>query len=343
MIDLRSDTLTLPTQAMRQAMAEAAMGDDGYGEDPTVNQLEAMAAEIMGKEAALFFTSGTQANLAALLAYCQRGHEAIVGDLSHIFLLEAGGSSALGGVHICALPNQKDGTIRIEDIKDAIRPDDKHFARTRLICLENTHMICGGTILTPEYTDQVGELARKNNLPVHLDGARIFNAAVRLKVDVKKFVQGVDSVMFSLAKGLGAPMGALLCGSQSFIQDAVRVRQMLGGGMHQAGVLAAAGIEGLKDYHSQLGCDNDNARRFAKAIFEIPDFELDLETVQTNIVLWKLGTDRYDPPELVELLEEKGVRIMHLGGRLLRAVVYRGINPADIDRAIQAIFDTMKK
>jgi threonine aldolase len=341
MIDLRSDTLTLPSLAMRQAMFEAQLGDDGFGEDPSVNQLELLAAETTGKEAGLFFTSGTQANLVALQTHCQRGHEIILGDLSHIFLLEAGGSAAIGGIHSCPLRNQKDGSLKINDIEEAIRPEDKHFAHTHLICLENTHMMCSGTILSPEYTDQVGELAQHHHLAVHLDGARIFNAAVQLQVEVKVLTRAVDSVMFSLSKGLGSPIGALLCGTRAFITEARLWRQMLGGGMHQAGVAAAAGIEAMKNYIPQLQQDNENARYFAEVISRIPDFDLDLETVQSNIVMWKLVSERFSPQDLVARVETKGVRIMHLGGRLLRAVTHNGISAADIRQAAQIITETM--
>ncbi len=341
MIDLRSDTLTLPSQAMRQAMYIAELGDDGYGEDPTVNQLESTAAEITGKEAGLFFISGTQANLAALLAHCQRGDEIIVGDLSHIFVLEAGGSAALGGIHPCAVHNQKDGTLRVEDIEETVRPKDKHFAKTRLICLENTHMMCGGSVLSPDYTNQVADLARRHHLTLHLDGARIFNAAVVLGVEVKDLTCAVDSVMFSLTKGLGAPMGALLCGSRNLIDQARKWRQMLGGGTHQSGIAAAAGLEGLRGYSEQLRRDHIDARYLAEVIAGIPDFELDLGTIQSNIVMWKLKPGRYTPEELVSILEAKGVKIMHLGGRLLRAVTYNGIDTAAIEKTADIILETL--
>jgi threonine aldolase len=341
LIDLRSDTLTLPTPEMRRAMAAARLGDEGYGGDPTVRQLEGMAAEMTGKEAALLFVTGTQANLAALLTYCRRGHEIILGDLSHIFLLEAGGSAALGGIHPNPLPNLPDGTLSLSRIEEAIRPDDKHFCPTRLICIENSHMVCGGPVLTPAYTDAVGELARRHGLPVHLDGARIFNAAVSLGAEVRELTRGVDSLMFSLSKGLAAPLGALLCGPEDRIAEARRWRQMLGGGMHQAGVIAAAGIEGLNSMIPQLRQDNARARRFAEGISDIPSFKLDLSTVQTNIVLWSLASDRVTPEQIVARVEDRGVRIMWLGGRLLRAVTYYGITDADIERAVQGIGDVM--
>jgi threonine aldolase len=241
-VDLRSDTVTQPTPAMRAAMAKAEVGDDVYGEDPTINRLQEMAAEMMGKEAGLFVASGTMGNLAGVLAHCQRGDEAIVGNKAHTFLFEAGGISALGGVHSCQLPNQPDGSLALEDIEAAIRPDDPHDPITRLICLENTHNRCGGTYQTPDYMNQVSEFAHERGLHVHLDGARIFNAAAAQGIKAKELAAPVDSVTFCLSKGLCAPVGSVLCGSKEYIRKAHRLRKMLGGGMRQAGILAAAGI-----------------------------------------------------------------------------------------------------
>jgi len=245
-IDLRSDTVTLPTPAMREAMYRAQLGDDVFGEDPTVNRLEEMAAGKMGKEAALLVPSGTMANLVCALTHCARGEEAILGDRSHMFINEAGGMSALGGIHPHIIPNQPDGTMRLQSIEDAIRGDNLHYPRTRLICLENTHNRCNGSPLTPEYTGSVVALARHRGLSTHLDGARIFNAAIALGVDVKELTRGVDSVIFCLSKGLAAPVGSMVCGSGAFIAEAQRNRKILGGGMHQAGVIAAAGIVALE-------------------------------------------------------------------------------------------------
>jgi threonine aldolase len=342
-IDLRSDTVTLPTPAMREAMYRAELGDDVFGEDPTVNRLEAMAAERLGKEAALFVVSGTMGNLTALLTHCQRGHEAIMGHKAHTFLYEAGGSAALGGIHPRTLTNQPDGTLRLEDIEAAIRPENAHHPRTRLICLENTHNRCGGAVLTLEYTDCVGELAHRRGLAVHLDGARIFNAAVALGVDARDLTRPVDSVQFCLSKGLSAPVGSLLCGARAFIAEARRWRKMLGGGMRQAGVLAAAGIEALDNMVDRLADDHVNARRLAEGLTGIPGFAVDLASVQTNIVIWELTTDRATLQEVVELLEAEGVKILAIGGRQFRAVTHYGIEAGDIETTLAVIRRVMEK
>ena len=265
-IDLRSDTVTQPTPEMREAMAKAVVGDDVYGEDPTVNKLQELAAKIMGKEAGLFIPSGTMGNLSAMLAHCQRGDEVILGNKSHTFLFEAGGISALGGVHSCQLPNQPDGSIKLDDIRNAIRSDDPHNPITRLIALENTHNRCGGTYQIPAYTREVCDFAHQHGLAVHLDGARIFNAAIACGVSVKEMVSHVDSVTFCLSKGLCAPVGSILCGSREFIRQAHRIRKQLGGGMRQAGILAAAGIVALEHMVDRLIEDHIHARKLADGL-----------------------------------------------------------------------------
>src|SRR5215217_1002353 len=268
-IDLRSDTVTEPTPEMREAMAEAEVGDDVYGDDPTVNRLEELAAEMLGKEAALFAPSGTMGNLIALLVHCQRGHEVIVGNLSHIYLNEAGGMSALGGMQPCPIRNQPDGTLALDDILASIRTEDVHHPITRLICLENTQNICGGVPLTPDYTRQVGELARQNNLSLHIDGARIFNAAAAQNVAIRELVEPADSVMFCLSKGLAAPMGSMLVGSQKFIKRARYIRKMLGGGMRQVGIVAAAGIISLERMTRRLSEDHLRAKKLADGLRQV--------------------------------------------------------------------------
>lgn len=342
-VDLRSDTVTLPTPAMRRAMYEAELGDDVFGEDPTVNRLEAMAAERMGKEAAMFVASGTMGNLTAMLTHCQRGHEAIMGDRAHTFLFEAGGSAVLGGIHPHTLPNQPDGTLRLEDIEAAIRPENLHHPRTRLVCLENTHNRCGGVVLTPEYTGRVGELAHRHGLAVHLDGARVFDAAVALDVDVCHLTRPVDSVQFCLSKGLSAPVGSLLCATQEFIAEAQRWRKMLGGGMRQAGVIAAAGIEAMDNMVDRLADDHANARRLAEGLADMPGFAVDLASVQTNIVIWDLTTDRVSPQEVVERLGAKGVKILAIGGRQFRAVTHYGIETDDVEQAVDVTRQVMER
>ena len=244
-IDLRSDTVTLPTKEMHEAISNAELGDDVFQEDPTVNRLEKLAAEKFNKEAAIFLPSGTMANLVAVLTHCQRGDEVILGDQSHTFLYEAGGISSFGGVHSRQLKNHDDGTMSIEDIKSAIRKKDVHFPPSRLICLENTHNRCLGMPLDINYINDVADIARNNNMSVHIDGARIFNAAVATGSSVSDLTKEVETVSFCLSKGLSAPSGSLLCGESSFIQRARFNRKALGGGMRQAGILAAAGIVAL--------------------------------------------------------------------------------------------------
>ncbi len=341
-VDLRSDTVTLPTPAMREAMYRAEVGDDVFGEDPTVNRLEEMAAERVGKEAALFVVSGTMANLVSLLTHCGRGHEIIVGNLAHTFLYEQGGSAALGGIHVHTLRNQPDGTLDLGEIERAIRTNDVHFPRTRLICLENTHNRCGGMPLTPEYTDAVGELARRHGLAVYLDGARIFNAAVALGVDVRTLTPSVDTVSFCLSKGLCAPVGSLVCGTRDFIAEARRNRKIVGGGMRQAGVIAAAGIVALEQMVDRLAEDHENARRLAFGLAEIPGISLDPEQVRTNIVIFDLVAERPTPAEFAAGLESEGVKVLALGGRI-RLVTHHGIDAADIDRALAVIRRVMQE
>jgi threonine aldolase len=286
-IDLRSDTVTLPTPAMRQAMFEAELGDDVLGEDPTVNRLEAMAAERLGKEASLFVASGTMANLVCLLAHCQRGQEAIMGHMAHTFLFEAGGAAAVGGIHPRTVPNQPDGTLDLGDVEAAIRPtDNPHHPRSRLVCLENTHNRCGGAVLTPAYMSQVRALADRHRLAIHLDGARVFNAAIALGVPVSELARDADSVSFCLSKGLSAPVGSMVCGSSALVNEARRQRKLLGGGMRQAGVLAAAGIVALETMVDRLAEDHSNARKLAEGLAGLPGIVLDPKRVETNLVIF---------------------------------------------------------
>jgi len=336
LIDLRSDTVTLPTPRMREAMAAAEVGDDVFGEDPTVNRLEAMAAERMGKEAGLFVPSGTMGNLVALLTHCNRGDEVILGDQSHTFLYEAGGSAALGGIHPFPLPNNPDGTIDPEKIEAAIRPENVHFPRTRLICLENTHNRCGGAVLRPEYMARVAAIARRHGLAIHLDGARIFNAAVALGVEPAVLTRDADSVTFCVSKGLSAPVGSVLCGSADFIAEARRARKIVGGGMRQAGVIAAAGIVALEEMVDRLAEDHANARRLAEGLAEMPGITIELDSVETNIVIFELHREDLTPEELAARLREQGVLLLPIGGRQLRAVTHYGIERKDIETALAA-------
>ena len=342
-IDLRSDTVTLPSPAMREAINTAELGDDVFGEDPTVNRLETLAAERMGKEAALLVVSGTMGNLLCILTHCRRGEEVILGDMSHTFLYEAGGISALGGIHPHTLVNQPDGTMLLDRIEAAVRPDNVHFPRSRLICLENTHNRCAGSPITVEYTDAVAALAKKHNLLLHLDGARIFNAAVALGVDVKELTRAADSVSFCLSKGLAAPVGSVVCGSAEFIAQARRTRKVLGGGMRQAGIIAAAGITALEKMAERLEEDHRNAKRLAQGIAGIEALSIDVESIRTDIVYFEVANERITAESLTSGLAKKGVKILHIGPRRLRAVTHYGISAEDIDTALKAIREVAAK
>ena len=329
-IELRSDTFTLPTPAMRKAMAEAEVGDDVYGEDPTVNKLEALAADKLGKEAALFVSSGTQGNLLALLTHCQRGDEFIAGQESHAYRYEGGGAAALGGIQPQPLNFEPDGTLNLQQVAAAIKADDFHFARTRLLCLENTQ---GGKVLPLDYQAQASALAKAHNLAIHLDGARIFNAAVAQGVDVRQISQHYDSVSVCLSKGLSAPVGTVLCGEKAFIEEARRWRKMLGGGMRQAGILAAAGILALTEMVDRLADDHANARRLAEGLNALPGFWVDLQTVQSNMLF--LQMDNTLLPQFAAFMTERGINIDDWEVPV-RLVTHYGVEAEDIERVIQA-------
>jgi len=336
-IDLRSDTVTTPTPAMREAMFSAEVGDDVYGEDPSVNRLQALAAEKTGKEAGLFVPSGTMGNLAAVLAHCDRGDEVILGHLAHTFLFEAGGISALGGVHSHQVHNQADGTLALDDILEAIRQNDAHFPVTRLICLENTHNRCGGVSLSVEYTRQVGDLAWEHGLKVHLDGARLFNAAVARGVSAAELAAPVDSVTFCLSKGLSAPVGSVLCGSGEFIHRAHRIRKQLGGGMRQAGVLAAAGILALETMVDRLAEDHARAKTLASRLQALPGMALDPGSPFTNMIFVSLADEvPLDGRSFASRLAEHGVKVGVVGARRFRLVIHCWINDAAVEQATQA-------
>ena len=329
-IDLRSDTVTLPSPEMRQAMANAELGDDVFGEDPTVNRLQEMAAAMLGKEDALLVTSGTQGNLAALLTHCRRGDEVILGKLSHTALFEVGGASALGGLIMKTVRNDGNGPLDLGEVRAAIRPPDDHFARAGLICVENTHNMCGGTALDEEDLSAVRDLADQHGLPVHMDGARLFNAAVALSIPVSRLAAFADSVTFCLSKGLGCPVGSLLCGSRQFIAEARRYRKMLGGGMRQVGVIAAAGLYALERMVDRLAEDHENARLAAEGLAKVPGIEL-APPPQTNLVYFTV--DGWKLPEFVRCLEEAGVLCFDEGGRI-RWVTHFGIEHSDVEEAL---------
>ncbi|MBS3751501.1 MAG: low-specificity L-threonine aldolase [Anaerolineales bacterium] len=337
MIDLRSDTVTKPTPEMREAMASAQVGDDVYGEDPTINRLEAYAAELLGKEAALFVPSGTMGNLAAVLTHCRRGDEIILGDSAHTFLFEVGGVSALGGVQTHPVPNQADGTLRLEDIKNAIRPQNIHYPTTRLITLENTHNRCGGVPLTLDYMEKVGAFAQEQGLQVHLDGARIFNAAEALDVDVRQLVEPVDSVMFCLSKGLAAPVGSLLCGREGFINRARKTRKQLGGGMRQAGILAAAGLVALQKMRLRLAEDHARAKRLAEGLRRVSGLDMEPTPPPTNMVYCSLEEGiPYAGEEIAGFLEKEGVLVGVTAKRRFRLVTHYWIRDPDVKNVVQA-------
>ena len=335
-IDLRSDTVTRPTPAMLEAMAKAPVGDDVYGEDPTVNRLEGLAAEMLGKEAAVFVPSGTMGNLLSVLAHCGRGDEVILGDLAHIFLYEQGGSAALGGVHPRSVPTQPDGTLHLDDIENAIRGDNEHFPISRLLAVENTHNRCGGRALPVEYMDAAGQLAHRHGLKFHVDGARLWNAAVALNVSIDRLARGADSVSLCLSKGLAAPVGSVVVGDKEFIRKARRMRKAVGGGMRQAGVIAAAGIVAMTEMVERLADDHANAHRLAEGLNRLDGISIDPQTVQTDIVIFDLDREDITPANLSAGLRGHGVLLNPIGGKRLRAVTNYHISEADIGRTLEA-------
>jgi threonine aldolase len=343
-VDLRSDTVTKPTPEMREAMAEAAVGDDVYMDDPTVNQLQEKAAEMLGKEDSLFVPSGTMGNLLALLVHCQRGDEVIVGDKSHIYLNEAGGMAALGGIHPRPVNNQADGTLSLDDILASIQTEDVHHTITRLVCLENTQNVCGGIPLSVEYTRAVGKIARDNNLFLHMDGARIFNAAVAVGVSVKELVQPADSVMFCLSKGLVAPVGSMLVGTRKFISRARHLRKMVGGGMRQVGVLAAAGLISLERMTGRLGQDHARARKLAEGLKQVKGLVLDApEGSSTNMVYFNLADEvRLSVNQIIEQMKKHGVLVDWAGPRRFRLVTHYWVDDTGVEKTLQAFTDVLK-
>ena len=342
-VDLRSDTVTHPTPEMRAAMSAAEVGDDVFREDPTVNRLQELAAERMGKEAGLFVPSGTMGNLAAVLAHCGRGDEVILGNLGHTFLFEGGGIAALGGVHSYVLPNQPDGTLKLEDIQAAIRPNDPHHPVTRLITLENTHNRCNGRPLTTEYMDSVGRLAREHGLKIHLDGARIFNAAAALGAPAARLVAAADSVTFCLSKALCAPVGSVLCGSAEFIEKARRIRKQLGGGMRQAGVLAAAGIVALDRMVERLPQDHHRARWLAEGLAGIRGLVLEDAIPPSNMVYVHLDDAHHlDARQVITRLGARGVKVMATGPRRIRMVLHYWVDDAGVEQAIEGYREVMR-
>lgn len=337
-IDLRSDTVSLPTPSMLKAMREAEVGDDVYGEDPTINRLQDMSAEMLGKEAGLFVPSGTMGNLAAVLAHCDRGDEVIMGDKAHTFLFEGGGVSSLGGAVIHTLPNEIDGTIKIEDIRGAVRADNPHFPRSRLIILENTQNRCGGAVISSEYTAQVGQFAHNTNMLLHLDGARIFNAAAALQVKASELAGPADSITFCLSKGLCAPVGSVLCGSKEFIHQANRARKQLGGGMRQAGYIAAAGVVALQEMTERLVEDHERAQALSDGLINLSGvYKYLTPPISTNMIFVALDDSiSLDGAAFAEKLADQGILVGVTGPRHFRLVTHYWIKDEDIDQTIKA-------
>ena len=340
-VDLRSDTTTLPTDEMRQAIAESELGDDVFQGDPTVNKLQDLAAQRMGKEAALLVPSGTMANLASILTHCGRGAEVILGNRAHTYKYEKGGISAYGGIHSTQIPNQDDGTMQLEDIRAAIRGIDDHFPVTKLICLENTHNVCSGAPLSVKYTKEVANLARAHNIKLHIDGARIFNAAVAQGVEVQELVEDADSMSFCMSKGLAAPVGSIICGSKDFIDQARGIRKGLGGGMRQAGIIAAAGIVALETMVDRLQEDHTNARLLADGIADLSGIVLDPETIKTNIIYFDLDDATLESANFLTVLAAKGIQFFDTGPRRFRMVTHYGITAEDILYTIDGFKQTL--
>ena len=337
MIELRSDTFTLPPERMLDAIRSAELGDDVYGEDPTVARLERLAADRLGKQAACLMPSGTMANLAALLAHAPRGSKVLVGAESDIYLYEAAGASVCGGIGYEPIANQPDGTLSLADLTAALPEDsaDPQFALPALICLENTQNRCGGVILPQAYQAAVAEFARAHGLPVHLDGARIFNAAAGLGVPAAQVASYADSVQFCLSKGLRAPIGSMVAGPAGFVLTVRRIRKMLGGGMRQAGLIAAAGIVALEEMTDRLADDHALARRLANGLAEFTSIEV--TPVQTNIVLFRVRDERLSPAEFVTAARRAGVALGEFGHGRIRAVTHADVTASDIDQALDVI------
>jgi threonine aldolase len=351
-IDLRSDTVTKPTEGMRRAIAAAEVGDDVFGEDPTALRLEERTASLLGKEAGLFVASGTMGNLVALLTHAGRGDEIVLGDRSHTFLYEVGGCAGLGGIHPHVLPNRDDGTLDPSAVEAAIRDaSDVHFPRTRVICLENTHNRCGGVALSVEYCDAVGALAKRHGLAVHLDGARLFNAALARGVEPARFARSADSVMICLSKGLGAPVGSVLCGDRAFIDEARRMRKAVGGGMRQVGVLAAAGLYALEHHVDRLAEDHANAARLAAGIDELDGLSCEQarEGAWSNLVYFSvdgktIGRPDLDARALAKRLKAQGVLALPLGSdrARIRMVTHLDVSRSDVDAALDALRSALR-
>ncbi|MBO8155711.1 MAG: low-specificity L-threonine aldolase [Bacillaceae bacterium] len=335
MIDLRSDTVTKPTDAMRKASYEAEVGDDVYGEDPTVNKLEEKAAEILGKEAALFVTSGTQGNQIAVLTHCQPGNEIILEANAHIFLYEGAAISAFAGVQPRTIVGER-GAMDPEKVESAIRTEDVHFPETGLICLENTHNKAGGAVLPLEYMKKIYQIAQSHNVPVHLDGARLFNASAATNIPVREFAAYTDTVQFCLSKGLGAPVGSIIAGSKEFIHQARKWRKRLGGGLRQAGVIAAPGLVALEEMTERLAKDHEHAKMLAEGLENIDGIIIE-NKVETNIVLVNVEGTPYHSESFVEMLKQEGILSGSFGPHTIRFVTHFDVSREEIKKTIEII------
>lgn len=328
-VDLRSDTLTKPTAGMRATMLDAAVGDDVFGEDPTINALQERVAALAGMEAALFVTSGTQGNQVCLNAHTSPGQEAILDINSHIFNYESGSPAMLAGVQLHPLHGQH-GVITVEQISAVIRPDDDHYPQTGIICLENTHNRAGGTIYPLSEIERISAFAKSRQLPLHLDGARLWNAVVASGISLKQYCQYFDSVSLCFSKGMGAPVGSVIAGTAAFIRRAHFFRKAYGGGIRQGGILAAACLHALDNHLTLLEADHDRARHFGSAIAELPGITLDLSTVQTNIVIFEIDQTRVTVNDLITKLAENNIHMFGFGGSRVRAVTHLGVDDDDI-------------
>ncbi len=341
MIDLRSDTVTRPTDEMREAMARAEVGDDVLGEDPTVNRLEEMSAEIMGMEAAVFVTSGTMGNQVALFAHTERGDEVIIEENAHVGMYEAGAFAVVSGLVMKRLTGRPYGVLDPNEVREAIAPDDVHRAPTRLVCLENTHNVSSGTVITPEQTEAVANVVHEHGMKLHIDGARIFNAATYLGVDVRQLVKEADSIQLCFSKGLAAPVGSMVCGSRQFISRARRARKLMGGGWRQAGVLAAACIVSLEKIRPRLHEDHANARLIAEELAGHEGVSIDLNAIQTNIIRFVFRRENMDGSRLAALLRERGILIDARGGEKIRLVTHNDVSAEDARTIVQALAEIL--
>ncbi|USG66587.1 low-specificity L-threonine aldolase [Brevibacillus ruminantium] len=344
MLNFLSDTVTLPTKEMMEAIQQAVLGDDVYGQDQTVNELESLAARMLGMEAACLMPSGTMANLSSIMAHCPRGSKVLVGDESDIYIYEAGGASVCGGIVYEPIPTQADGRLLVQDLEKAFPVDeeDPQFALPALLCLENTHNRCGGKVLPIPYLQEVKEFASARKIPVHMDGARIFNASVALDMDVREITCYADSIQVCLSKGLSAPVGSIVAGSHDHLKKVRRIRKMLGGGMRQAGIIAAPGLVALHSMVKRLDEDHQHAKQLAHGLAEIDGIDLDASEVQTNIVLFRITDPRFSWSTFLETAKEYGVIFSEMGYGRIRAVVHRQISSDDINKAVQAVEKMLK-